>query len=392
MSFFAGPNPFASQVGQLIDTATDPSDSEKKIELFFEVCDLINTDSEVAKDAMRAMRKKLNIFSGKNWTVVMKILKLLEICSNNCNRKFQIHLANKDFLHELKSMIGPKLQPPMVIQEKVLYLIQKWANMFMHDHEFKAIEHYYNELKQKGIDFPTGTTEQNEELKSGDDLYKKIPSVTRTTVSPSSNPSGSSQNLKSIVPGSAAAVRLNEDQTGKLKSELDIVENNILVMNEVLNVHQPNNSKKTATNSVEEDICLLKELFVTTNEMQKRITQLIGNVANENIIGDLLRINDDLNNVFVRYERFQKGSNFAPPTTKSAPTQKPEEKSLINFDDDGTSTSSINIDFLNNNTKTSTNVKSSSDDQNQFLEDENEIAEMENWLKTQELQKGNKPQ
>ena len=65
---------------------------------------------------------------------------------------------------------------------------------------------------------------------------------------------------------------------------------------------------------------------------------------------------------------------------------------MINFDDDGTSTSSINIDFLNNNTKTSTNVKPSCEDQNQFLEDENEIAEMENWLKTQELQKGNKPQ
>lgn len=77
MSFFAGANPFASPVGQLIDTATDPSDPEEKFELFFEICDLINTDSEVAKDAMRAIRKKLNICSGKNWTVVMKLLKLL---------------------------------------------------------------------------------------------------------------------------------------------------------------------------------------------------------------------------------------------------------------------------------------------------------------------------
>lgn len=49
---------------------------------------------------------------------------LLETCSNNCNKKFQINLANKDFLLELKSMIGPKLQPPIEIQEKVLNLIQ----------------------------------------------------------------------------------------------------------------------------------------------------------------------------------------------------------------------------------------------------------------------------
>lgn len=224
-------------------------------------------------------------------------------------------------------MIGPKLQPPMVIQEKVLYLIQKWANMFMHDHEFKSIEHFYNDLKQKGIEFPNGTPEQNEELKSGDDFYKKIQPAA-AAMSPSNasaaGATGGSQNLKSIVPGSAAAVRLNEDQIAKLKSELDVVDNNILVMNEVLNVHQPNNEKKTATSSVFEDISLLKELFITTSEMQKRITQLIGNVANESIIGDLLRINDDLNNVFVRYERFQKGSNFAPPqtaSTKAAPSK-----------------------------------------------------------------------
>ena len=31
--------------------------------------------------------------------------------------------GSKEFLQELKSMIGPKLQPPLVVQEKVLYLI-----------------------------------------------------------------------------------------------------------------------------------------------------------------------------------------------------------------------------------------------------------------------------
>lgn len=97
----------------------------------------------------------------------------------------------------------------------------------------------------------------------------------------------------------------------KLKSELDIVDNNILVMNEVLT--STIDSKKSVDQNIAEDINLLKELFTTSSEMQKRITQLIGNISNENIIDELLRINDDLNNVFVRYERFQKGSNFSKP-------------------------------------------------------------------------------
>ncbi len=113
------------------------------------------------------------------------------------------------------------------------------------------------------------------------------------------------------MPGAAAAVRLNEDQIAKLKSELDIVDNNVLVMNEVLTEYQPSDSKKPVKSQVADDIALLQELFITTSEMQKRITQLIGNIANDEVIGDLLRVNDDLNNVFVRYERFKKGANFS---------------------------------------------------------------------------------
>ncbi len=73
--------------------------------------------------------------------------------------------------------------------------------------------------------------------------------------------------------------------------------------------------------------------------MQKRITQLIGNISNENIIGDLLRINDDLNNSFVRYERFEKtfhpvnsNQNSVSLSQNTMATKKTEEKSLIDFD------------------------------------------------------------
>jgi hypothetical protein len=54
---------------------------------------------------------------------------LLEIASANCNRKFQVQLAHKDFLQELKNIVGPKLQPPLEIQEKILFLIQ--VNFFL---------------------------------------------------------------------------------------------------------------------------------------------------------------------------------------------------------------------------------------------------------------------
>lgn len=404
MNFLSGNvNPFGSEVGQLIDAATDISSPEENVGLYFEICDMINLREDVAKDAMRAIRKKIVVYAGKNWLVVMKLLNLLEICSNNCNRKFQLLLANKDFLNELKSMIGPKLNPPIVVQEKVLALIKKWAQAHKNDHEFKAIDNFYLDLITKGIEFPTGdppSTLNATDLELATDLGRVQIAQQGTPVQPAHPPQA--QNLRQVVPDSAAAVRLNEEQIAKLKSELDIVDNNILVMNEVLTEHQPSDSKKPTASKISEDISLLQELFITTSEMQKRVTQLIGNIANDDVIGELLRVNDDLNNVFVRYERFKKGSNFSKPaetdskrTPVNPPAPKVEEKSLIDFGDDSTtSTNDIKIDLLNANSKISGNSSNmlktqqskESNDENAFLHDENEIAEMENWLKTQELE------
>lgn len=51
-------------------------------------------------------------------------------------------------------MIGPKNDPPTAVQEKVLSLIQAWADAFKTQPDLSGVVSVYNDLKAKGIEFP----------------------------------------------------------------------------------------------------------------------------------------------------------------------------------------------------------------------------------------------
>lgn len=47
-----------------------------------------------------------------------------------------------------------------------------------------------------------------------------------------------------------------------------------------------------------------QQLHSVCKNMQTRVVELIPSLSEEELIGELLVINDDLNNVFIRYERY----------------------------------------------------------------------------------------
>lgn len=50
----------------------------------------------------------------------------------------------------------------------------------------------------------------------------------------------------------------------------------------------------------------LQELNATCHGMQERLVELISKLSNDEMTAELLRINDDLNNLFLRYSRWEK--------------------------------------------------------------------------------------
>ncbi|XP_013401561.1 TOM1-like protein 2 isoform X2 [Lingula anatina] len=367
MSFFAG-NPFTTPVGQRVDQATDASMASENWALNMEICDIINETDEGPRDAIKALRKKLTNNVGKNWTVVMYTLTVLETCVKNCGKRFHILVANKDFLHELVKIIGPKNDPPTVIQEKILSLIQTWSDAFKGAVELKEVEKVYQELKSKGIEFPMTDLDSMAPIHTPARTVPEMDPASSPVRQPSSRaaqyapqgqyppqqapqPQGRPQTLQQQPPPQmmGGPVNLAPEQMAKLRSEVDIVMGNVKVFGEMLTEMTPGQENR-------EDLDLLQELNRTCRQMQQRIVELIEKVANEEVTEELLRVNDDLNNSFLRYERFERyrtgqqtptseqvpppqqpAQNFLPPsypaTQATQPPTQPATASLIDFGD-----------------------------------------------------------
>lgn len=307
MEFFIG-NPFSTPVGQCVERATDGSLQTEDWALNMEICDIINETEEGPKDAIKALKKRLS--GNKNYREVMLALTILETCVKNCGHRFHVLVASRDFIDGiLVKIVLPKNNPPAIVQDKVLGLIQAWADAFRSSPDLTGVVHIYEELKRKGMEFPMAELDALSPIHTPGRCVPEVDPATNKPIPPSLQKNISTMSFPSApntltgysVPQSLSSspITVNVEQLTRLRSELEVVRGNTKVMSEML----------TETVSGEEnqsDLELLQELNRTCRAMQQRVVELLSNVTNEEITEELLHVNDDLNNVFLRYERFER--------------------------------------------------------------------------------------
>ncbi|XP_032896681.1 TOM1-like protein 2 isoform X1 [Amblyraja radiata] len=307
MEFFIG-NPFSTPVGQCVERATDGSLQTEDWALNMEICDIINETEEGPKDAIKALKKRLS--GNKNYREVMLALTILETCVKNCGHRFHVLVASRDFIDGiLVKIVLPKNNPPAIVQDKVLGLIQAWADAFRSSPDLTGVVHIYEELKRKGMEFPMAELDALAPIHTPGRCVPEVDPATNKPIPPSLQKNISTMSFPSApntltgysVPQSLSSspITVNVEQLTRLRSELEVVRGNTKVMSEML----------TETVSGEEnqsDLELLQELNRTCRAMQQRVVELLSNVTNEEITEELLHVNDDLNNVFLRYERFER--------------------------------------------------------------------------------------
>uniref|UniRef100_A0A8C2PY83 Target of myb1 like 2 membrane trafficking protein n=1 Tax=Cyprinus carpio TaxID=7962 RepID=A0A8C2PY83_CYPCA len=293
MEFLLG-NPYSTPVGQCIERATDGSLQSEDWALNMEICDIINETEDGPKDAIKAVKKRLN--GNKNYREVMLTLTVLETCVKNCGYRFHALVTTRDFIDGvLVKIISPKNNPPAIVQDKVLALVQAWADAFRSSPDLTGVVHVYEEMKRKGIEFPQSDLETLSPIHTPQQVGPQLhPASAPPFSAPVTHTSPQMPNLHISGP-----INPSPEQICKLRSELDIVRGNTKVMSEMLTEMVPGQEDPS-------DHELLQELNRTCRAMQQRIVELISRVSNEEVTEELLHVNDDLNNIFLRYERYER--------------------------------------------------------------------------------------
>ncbi|XP_023324407.1 TOM1-like protein 2 [Eurytemora carolleeae] len=124
-------------------------------------------------------------------------------------------------------------------------------------------------------------------------------------------------------------VGMSEEQVVKVRSDLLLTQQNMAVFSEMLTELTPGKEHP-------QDKSLFDELYVTCRSMQTRLVELIDQVDDDQLTAELLEVNDDMNNLFLRYDRYEKNKGQSQGAIRRTPAGPPaprpvSEVPLIDF-------------------------------------------------------------
>ncbi|KAF8089800.1 hypothetical protein N665_0496s0009 [Sinapis alba] len=272
----ASPSLTLSSLSVAVDKATSELLRTPDWTIIIAICDSLNSNRGHCKDAIKAVKRRLQ---HKSCKVQLLTLTLLEAMLKNCGEFVHSHIAEKHVLEDMVKIIVRK-KGDFEVRNKILILLDTWNEAFT----ARKYPHYnwaYRELIRSGVKFPQRS--------------KEAPLM----LAPSSQ---SSSSMNSMSLGSCK--RLDETmatEIGSLSlSNLESMRTVMDLMSVMVQAVSP--SDKSA---LKDD--LIVDLVEQCRSNQKKLIQMLTTTSDEDVMARGLELNDSLQVALARHDAIASG-------------------------------------------------------------------------------------
>ncbi|KAI8899419.1 hypothetical protein BC833DRAFT_585848 [Globomyces pollinis-pini] len=139
-----------SNLDTLIDTATSEVNTSEDWSAIIKICELVEANPSKCRDTVNILIKKLN---HKNVNVVLYSLTLANALVQNCGLTLKQEISSRAYLQTLMKLVNNN-NTHITVRNRILDVIQTWANDFKNDSSLDYMVEVYQQLKSDGLEFP----------------------------------------------------------------------------------------------------------------------------------------------------------------------------------------------------------------------------------------------
>ncbi|CAE6418919.1 hypothetical protein ACGC1H_006157 [Rhizoctonia solani] len=337
----------------MVQRACDPSLHEPNYALNLELAEYIKKKkANTPREAAMAIVHNIN---HRNPHVSILALTLLQTLVNSLGHVFHLQIATKEFLNELVRRFPERPPPfPGPIMTRILDMIHEWRETICKESRWKEdlgnIKDMHRLLGYKGYRFRDvpRTSQQSQpaeataNLKSPEELEqedREAQSAKLQELIRRGTPrdlAAAQELMKSL---SGADPESKPDYRKQTMHELEKLQAKVILLSELLDNFDVSRGEKFAKGDAYDQVASV------LRQARPKIQKWIGEAeeGDPESLDTFLHINDMINNVLERYDRFQKGdySATAEPTPSTSNTTAPKDNLIDFFGDDDTAAAPV---------------------------------------------------